>query len=218
MPLANEFPVVSSNLKAGFGVFGTADPFTTGLYPNNGALNPPGSLWLIPSPSQGSIGLPTAGGYGSFLWVKYVLYKSTANPAMVAGPAPVYYTDETFTTVSGQASEATGGATGSPSNAAGWLLPNTGSVAGVGVGSAISAAILNNGGNGSYVFIGLQGFIPSCSLAVGAVTNALQASAASAFTVTATAVGTAPPNKVIGYVWGTVTSAIGDVLATVGLY
>jgi hypothetical protein len=164
--LGTEFPVISSNLKAGYGVFGTADPYNANL-PNNGALNPPGSVYFVPSPSEGSIGLASAVGYGAGLWVKYVNYYDPDNTAMVAGPAPVIYKDGTFTTVSGDFSDGYPAANLSTS-AAGWLLVNTGSVAGVGVGSAITATILNNGTVGSWVFIALAGFVPSASLAAGA--------------------------------------------------
>lgn len=211
MALMNEFPVISSNLKAGYGVFGTADPYTTSLQ-NNGAQNPLGSLCFIPAPAQSGTALATSAGYGSGLWVKYVLYKSTANPAMVAGPAPVYWADETFTTVTGQASEANIASTSV--SAAGWLLPNTGTVSGVGVGTSVSATILNNGGLGSYVFIGIQGFIPSCYLAAGAKGNWLYASGNFATTgVAADGATTYNDFKNIGIVWGTVSSNIGDVLA-----
>jgi hypothetical protein len=50
-----------------------------------------------------------------------VQYKSTGKPAPVAGPAPVYWTDETYTTVSGVESEALLGLNG----AAGYLMLNT---------------------------------------------------------------------------------------------
>lgn len=164
--LGTQFPIISSNLKAGYGVYGTADPYNASL-PNNGALNPPGSVYCIPSPSEGSSTLATAAGYGSSLWVKYVLYYDPDSTAMVAGPAPVCYKDYTYTLVSGDFSDGYPAANLSTA-AAGWLLVNTGSVTGVGVGTAISATIINNGGLGSWVFVGLQGFIPSASLAAGA--------------------------------------------------
>lgn len=50
-----------------------------------------------------------------------VQYKSTAQPAPVAGPAPVYWTDLTFTTVSGVESEGIV----TPQGVAGYLMPNT---------------------------------------------------------------------------------------------
>lgn len=206
--LGNEFPVISSNLSQGFGVYGTADPYNS-AQANNGALNPPGSVYFIPSPSQGgNTTLQTATGYCSGLWVKYVLYKSTSNPAMVAGPGIVYYTDETFSTVSGAFAESF--AASNPTYAAGFLLPNTGTVAGVGVGTAITATILNNGGNGSYVWIGLAGFIPSAYVAGASQGNPVMGTTG-AFTVaiTTTVLRTA------GFVWGTVTSNIADIVANV---
>jgi len=223
--LGNEFLIASSNLKAGFGVFGTADPFNPAL-PLNGAMNPPGSVFFIPSPSQGSTalgivqGAASSAGYGSGLWVKYVLYRSTNNPAMVAGPAPVYYTDESLTTVSGSFAE---GVIASKSvSAAGWLLPNTGSVANVGVGTAITATILNNGGHlsstyvgGSWVFIGIQGFIPSCYLAAGSIGQRVYGSGDFSTTgVTADGASTYTDVNSIGLIVGTVNSNIADVLAT----
>jgi hypothetical protein len=215
MALTNEYAVISSNLKAGFGVYGTADPYNTTL-PNNGARNPLGSLAFIPAPSEGGQGygsgspaiLPTGVGYGAGLWCKYVLYKSTANPALVANPAPVYYVDETFTVVSGAPAEAFSAS--NPTYGAGFLLPNTGAIAGIGVGSAISATILNNGGLGSYVWMAVCGFVPSA--AVGAVT---QGNPFMAGTVAFTPILTTTILRTMGWVWGTVTSNVADVILTV---
>lgn len=171
--LATEFPIISSNLKTGYGVFGTADPYNASL-PNNGALNPLGATYYIPPPSCAGMGLASAAGYGAGLWVKYVLYYDSGATAMVTGPAPVVYKDNTFTVVSGLFSA---GVVASKSvSAAGWLLPNTGSVASVGIGSAISATIINNGGLGSYVFVAIAGFVPSAYLAAGSAGDMLYCS------------------------------------------
>src|ERR1700676_4658331 len=209
--LGNEFPIISSNLKSGFGVFGTADPYNA-LLPNNGALNPLGSVYFIPAPAQSGSNLSGAG-YGSGLWVKYVLHLDVDSPAMVAGPAPVCYKDNTQTVVTGDISDGFPVVSKSTS-AAGWLLPNTGSVAGVGVGSAVSATILNNGGLGCYVFIGLMGFIPSCSLAAGAAGDRVYMSGD--YIVTNIAPDGATTYSDFNFI-GTilnVTSNIGNVLAT----
>jgi len=225
MALTNEFAVISSNLKAGYGIYGTADPYDT-TKPNNGARNPLGSIAFIPAPSEssqyygsGNLGGTLTGssnGYGSGLWCKYVLYKSATNPAMVAGAAPVVYIDETFTTVSGSDTDSLGSATIAPSFCAGWLPLNTGSVSGIGVGSLISATILNNGGNGSYVWLILAGFIPSAYLSTGATAGLQLSMAASAnWSVVATAVGTPAVNKVIGYTMTAPSSNIGDVYACI---
>lgn len=217
--LTLEFPVVSSNLKVGYGIYGTADPYNASL-PNNGALNIPGGVYAIPTPSSSGSTLASAKGYGSYTIVKYCLYLAASNPAMVTGPAPVYYTSETFTQVSGMDADAIAGATTAPSMVAGWLPLNTGSVAGVGIGSAVSATILNNNNLGSWVFIILSGFIPSAYLAAGAQGGQLSASAAAttAFSTTTVAPGSSPINKIIGYVVSTVSSNIGDVYATLPIF
>jgi hypothetical protein len=228
--LTTEYPVTSSNLKAGMGIFGTADAWTSSLV-NFGARNPLGALAWFPAASAngGFIGgmtsnaplLSTNSGYGSGILAKYCLYRSTANPAMQAGPAPVYYTDETFTVVSGQYSEAY--LASNSSFCAGWLPLNTGTGT-YGVGTAISATILNNSATGytsavattggSFVWIILAGFIPSAYLAAGAQGNMVYGSGN--FATTGIAPGSNFTNKAIGYVVGAVTSNIGDVVAVPG--
>ena len=213
--LANEYPVVSSNLTLGLGVYGTCDPYNSAAV-NNGALNPPGSLWTIPAPSQSGLNVgPTiagantniAAGYGCYQTVKYVRYNSTANPAVATGPAIVYWTDETFTTVSGVYSEAT--TTGS-SVVAGVLLPNKSTTAGIGLGAtAFTAAILN----GNWVFIAVLGFVPAVYLAAGAIGQPVTGAAGN--WVVGVTTGVLRP---LGYIWGAVSSNLGDVLVTVGAY
>ena len=56
-----------------------------------------------------------------------VEYTSLGKPAPVAGPAPVYWVDNTFTTVTGVESEALLGLSG----AAGYLMPNTTDISGL---------------------------------------------------------------------------------------
>src|SRR5271156_3965345 len=153
------FPVISSNLVLANGVFGTADPYVSGAE-NNGALNPLGSLYYL-GPGEGGIQsnqyltASTSKGAGSGLWVAYVLYKSTDTSAVQAGPAPVYWTDETYTQVTDIESES---ATATVNSVAGWLLPNTTALG----TTAFTISVLRNSGNGSYVFIGLQGWIGGC--------------------------------------------------------
>jgi len=159
--LTTEYPIISSNLAAGYGVYGTADPYNAALL-NNGARNPLGALAYLPpqSASGGGVGGFLSGaGYGSGLLCKYVLYLDTSKPAMKSGPAVVYWADNTFTKVVG--TFASGVVASKSVSAAGWLLPNTGSVANVGVGAAVSATILDNSGLGSYVWIALRGVVLS---------------------------------------------------------
>ncbi len=217
MALTNEYPVITNDLGTGLGVYGNCTPYNSQLQ-NNGAPAPPGSVYFIPAAAQNTNTLISTAGVGSGLWVKLVLYKSTSNPAVKTGPAPVYYTDATFTTVSGTFAE---GVQASKSiSAAGWLLPNAGTVAGIGAGStAFTATILNNGGNGSWVYIGLAGFIPSCYLAAGAASNRVYASGD--FVTTGVAIDGATTYSdfyFIGNVMQTVSSNIAGVLATVPIF
>ena len=104
----------------GFGIdypaFGSVNPLTTTLantpytaidtfnaaLENNGASQLLGSLYqapLVPTNSAAN-----GGGLNSYL--KYVRYNPTTSQTIQAGPALVYWKDETFTTVTGLASEA----------------------------------------------------------------------------------------------------------------
>jgi hypothetical protein len=212
MSFGGDFPVIGGSALNN--VFGVVDPYVVGSggSDGNGAKNALGTLYTAPPPAQsqgGTTVLTTAAGYGCWTTYRYVRYVSTANPAMVAGPAPVYYTDETFTIVSGVFSEGIVAATGSANSIAGFLLPNTGSVAGVGLGSGVSATLLNN----NYVWIAVEGFVPSCYLAAGAQSNSIMGASGNFTTAVTTGV-----NRPAGIVVGAVTSNIGDVLVTVGLY
>lgn len=221
MGLMNEYPVFTQELGQGLQEgFASMTPFNS-LLQNNGARNPLGAVYFRPSPSQGGGLTPGGGtlasatGYASGLWMRYVLYKSTGNPAVRAGSAPVYYTDETFTTVSGAVAD--GAAGGNATATAGWLLPNSGTVAGIGAGSTLfTATLLNNGGNGSFVWIGLSGFIPSAYVSSATVGQALEATGD--FALTGVADGVAVIHRVCGYVWGAAASSIADILATVDIF
>lgn len=87
---------------------------------------------------------------------KYVLYKSTTNPALQAAPGVVYYTDNTFTVVSGTLAD---GLTGKAPDAAGVMMINTTDL------TTITATILNNGGNGSGIWICISGFVKQMYIA-----------------------------------------------------
>lgn len=129
----------------------TYDPYkTTGPIPPGGLPNALGTTYYDVG---GAVGAPTSGPgnpAGVSTLYKYVLYKSTTNPALVAAPAIVYYTDNTYTVVSGTLAD---GLTGKACDAAGLLMPNTTDVSG------LTAAILNNSGNGSGVWIAVGGYV-----------------------------------------------------------
>jgi hypothetical protein len=192
-------------------VFGVVDPYVAGSggSDGNGALNPLGSIWTIPAPSNGgNTLLATAAGYGNFMSVKYLRYSSTANAAVNVGPGICYYTDETFTTVSGTMSE---GINGSNSSVAGFMLPNKGVVAGVGLGTtAFTAALLN----GNYIFVAVGGFVPAAFLGYAGAQSA-GIMGATGMNVCAATTGV---NRNAAYIWGTVTSQVADILVTVGLF
>ena len=192
--------------NAPFYVDATGNPYTvldtynTALY-NNGARMPLGSLARIPLPAY-NVGA-TPKGAGSYLTAKYLRYLSTANPATVAGPSPVYYVDETLETVSGVESEGLG-----VNFIAGWMLPSTATTS---IGTAFTAAALN----GNFVYVGLKGFIPAAiSVTSTAVGDAL-IGASGNFTVARVAAGTAPTNRVLGWALTAIASGLSDVLAVV---
>lgn len=164
-------------------------------YPN-GAMNQPGQAYLLP---ENTFGLLNAKGQGAPLVVRYVRYNSTANPALVAGPAPVYWTDETFTTVSGVFTEGIANGTGSANSLAGFLLPNTTSVSG------LTAAQLN----GNWCFIAVSGFVSAAYLAAGAV-GGLVIGAAGNFTVAA--ISTTPVAS-FARVVSVPAGSLGDIIA-----
>jgi hypothetical protein len=201
---------------AAFPVLTTDSPFTTidvassTDYRNlNGARQLPGTIAVYPlNPAVFNLTTPTVGS-GSYLIMKYVLYKSTLNPACVSASAPVYYTDDTFTTVTGQYTEALGGA----NTAAGWLGPNITALSQY-TGAQLATALNNN-----YCWIILTGIIVNAYLSsAGAVGDSLVVTNAANWATTAVAAGTAPTAKVMGYQLTAVTSSIGSVSAQLVAY
>ena len=129
-----------------------------------------------------------------------VKYSSTAQPSPSAAPAPVYWTDETFTTVSGVSTESLGGL----NLVAGYLLPNTASISG------LTAAMLQ----GAYVLIQvgglLQGAVAPGSGTLG-VGNTIIAAAGN-FSSAAVAAGTAPGYEKLGIQLTAASNGLCDVL------
>lgn len=202
------YPVITSNLVFGNGIFGTADPFDS-TKQNNNAQNPLGELFYL-QPGEGGV-QSTGNGKGSGLWVKYVLYKSTDTTAVKTGPALVYWTDETYTQVTDVQSESL---LGNANGIAGWLMPNTTALG----TTAFTITVLRNGGNGSYVFIGLQGFIAGAvSVGSTAAGDALIGSG-TAWTPARVAAGTAPTNVVGAWALTAVASGLSDIEAVLPIF
>lgn len=163
------------------------------------ARNPVGSIWSPPA----NLGLPlSTKGLGAQPVVKYLYYNSTTNPTPVAGPAPVYYTDETFTTVSGAAQDAF--ITTSGVSIAGYLMPNTTAISG------LTAAELNT----SYVFVQIGGLLSGAwgptggTAAVGAFITGTATTGSWASTVPAAAANV----RCLGFQLTAVVSSLCDVL------
>lgn len=170
---------------------------------DSAAKNPLGCIY---SPPASQAGPTTAKGYGAQPVLKYVYYNSTTNPAPVAAPAPVYYTDESFTTVSGNAAEAfvtTGGL-----YIAGYWLPNTTSIASL----ANNTTGTNTQVNQSYGWIQIGGLLvgawgPTASGAVGAAITGLT-------TGNWASTGAANAQRQLGYQLTAVASSVCDVLVS----
>jgi hypothetical protein len=184
-----DFPVVNTgNVYTNIDTYIASATSTTQViqqnqppYPN-GAYNTLGQAYLLPVvPGQ----LSTAKGQGAPLVVRYVRYNSTANPAPLAYPAAVYWTDETFTTVSGVFSEGNPAGTGNLNSLAGILLPNSTSISG------LTATQLN----GNYVFIAVSGFVSGVAVPAATAIGDSLAGVSGNFLLQRTASGTAPISR-----------------------
>jgi hypothetical protein len=127
-----------------------------------------------------------------------VQYKSTAQPAPVAAPAPVYWTDETMTTVSGVSTESVAGLNG----LAGYLMLNTTSL------SSLTAAQLQ----GAQCLIQVAGVITGATSPASIVAGDWIIGAAGNFTPGRVAAGTAPGYKPYGRALSAVSSGLCDIL------
>lgn len=161
MSLGIDFPAFGAvNPFTGTTPAGAIDTFNTNLEAN-GLPQLLGSIYCAPL-NPVNVGT-AANGSGLQPIYKYVRYNPTTSQTIQAGPALVYWKDETFTTVTPLAAEAFGGATTAANSIAGWLLYNTTSVAG-----ATASAI-----NGNACWIQVGGFI------AGAYTGAAVTASAS---------------------------------------
>ncbi len=210
MALTTEFAVISTgNLYTAIDTYAstiTTQPPTNSPSWPNGAQNPIGSVFLLPP------GYPTGSSilYAAKYWqpqpvVRYVRYNSTANPNLLAYPAPVYWTDETFTTVSGVFSEGNPAATGNLNSFAGILLPNYTSL---GLTAAAAATALN----GNFCYILTKGVVPAAyvpgSTAIG---DALVGTSGN-FTLARVASGTAPTSRFLATALTAISGGTADIL------
>jgi len=211
MALGTEFPVISSgNLYTAIDTYQAATVQPPIQSQPNGALNPIGAAFLL-SPGASEYSplqyYPTPGGslnsngWGAPLVVRYVRYNSTTAAAMLAYPAPVYWTDETFTTVTGTFSEGNPASTGNLNSLAGWLLPNFTSLGKTGAASTTAL-------NGNFCFIATKGFVPAAAVVASVAVGDAIVGAAGNFTVARVASGTAPTSRRLAIAQSAVTAAI----------
>jgi hypothetical protein len=168
-------------------------------YPN-GAYATLGQAYLAPvNPALLSA---AANGQGAPLVLRYVRYNSTANPAPLAYPAAVYWTDETFTTVTGVFSEGNPAATGNLNSLAGVLLVNSTTVSG------LTATLLN----GNYVWIATSGFVKGVAVPASTAIGDSLTGTSGNFLLARTASGTAPISKRILQALTAVSATVADCL------
>jgi hypothetical protein len=231
--LTTEYPVFSNSLGAGLGPYSSVDPFNPAL-PNFGALNPVGALAFLPAPSQNtstpwlylSSGTWTAAtgssGFGSGMILKYVRYLSATTPTTVAGPGLVYWTDETLTTVSGIFVDGIPATTGNVNSVAGIMLPNSSTVAGIGLGTtAFTGAILQNGGLGSFLWIAVSGFVPHAWLGFSSPSAAeglISGATGTQFVMAAASSTTRQLGFIVGTPGGSSTNTYADIVVTLPLF
>lgn len=136
---------------------GLACPLGTVIIDQGGNDSVSGTTTQLPTGTYG-IG-------GQVAVYKYVLYKSTTNPAVVAVPGVVYYTDNTGLVVSGSPTDGIIGATtaGAGMDTAGVMMVNSGDL------TTLTATLLNNGTNGSAVWICIGGFVKAMACLTGGV-------------------------------------------------
>jgi hypothetical protein len=132
--------------------------------------------------------------------VNYLATSAITTGALVGGPAPVYWTDETFTTVTGITSESLG-----LNFLAGYMMVNTTSL------PSLTAALLT----GAQLLIATAGLVQAAygPTAGGGVGNTIVPSAGT-FTSAGIAAGTAPTYRTFGVQATVIAAGLCDVLVT----
>lgn len=187
-----DFPDFSGgNPYVGQTAYSSIDTFNTALE-NNGALQPLGTIYQAPLNPDSIV----TAGIGANVYLKYVRYNPTVTQVLKNGPMLMYWKDNTFTTVTGLASEAYEGI----NNIAGWMLYNTTAVTG-----ATAAQV-----NGNFIWLFVGGFLPGAWVTAATAGDSIYG-AASTFGATGhTAESTAPTNRVAGWALTTAASNLAD--------
>lgn len=150
-------PITAAQTAAGTGV-------TPGYVYQNQAI-PFGTTFMDIGGSDSVSGTTTQLPIGQVAVYKYVLYKSTTNPAVVTLPGVVYYTDNTGLIVSGSPTDGIIGVTTAAAgmDGAGIMMVNSGDL------TTLTATLLNNGTSGSGVWICIGGFCKAVAAVTGGV-------------------------------------------------
>jgi hypothetical protein len=167
------------------------------------AKNPVGCLYSPPA----NQGLPlTTLGFGAQPVFKYVFFNTAAAPIAQIAPAPVYWTDLSFTTVSANPAEGNGG-TVPASFLAGFWMPNT-----TALGASQTATQWGAQFQQSYGWIQIGGYLASAWLSnAGGVGQYIYGTTATNW---ATAAGTTPAasTRTVGIQITAVAASVGSVL------
>lgn len=197
----------------------TVDQFVSGYtgYPGNpGARAIPGSSYYD---STGSFtAVTTATPYGNEFGppgkYRYVRYYSTSNPALtgLTAPAPVYWVDTTYTTVTPVYSESV---TGGINAVAGILMVNTTDLVGL-VNSTPTTG--QTALQGNFVWICVAGFVANAIGAASTAADDAVIGSVTTFVPGRTAALTAPTDRVIGWAQSALgTPATGQIRLLVAL-
>jgi hypothetical protein len=166
-----------------------------------------------PPPASSAVFSTTAAastaGYGAQPVYKYVYFydASALTGTMQATPAPVYYIDESFTTITGNAADAYFTTLGAC--IAGYLLPNTTALGTSNTGAQWYAQLSQ-----SYVHIQVGGFLAG-AYAPTTSTNPGTGSLITGLTAGSWAsqvINTATASRVLAYQWSAIASSACDVL------
>lgn len=189
----------------------TVDAAVSGFagYPTNpGNRSIPGAAYYD---STGTFtGVTTATPYGNEFGppgkYRYVRYFSTSNPVLTAltAPAPVYWVDTTYTTVTGVSSESV---TAGLNSVAGILMPNTTDL------PTLTNTILQ----GAFVWICVGGYVGGVKGFTAMAADDSYIGSTTTFVPNRVATGTASTNRVIGYAQsalGTPSTGLVNLLVT----
>lgn len=202
--------ITTGNVRTTFDAFTPAPgPSTPGPTPApfNGLAAPLGTTFLDQGGPDSNSGTLVQLPLNQVALYKYVLFKSTSNPALLASPGTVYYVDAACTIVSGVMSE---GFSTTANSLAGWMMPNTTDL------PNLTAAILNNGANGSGVWICIGGYVKAATaITATAVGDSLIGATASAFTPARIGSGTAPTFVKNATALTALSGAVADIIVNI---